>query len=94
MTKPNQYSYHVGGPWRPTVKDAVTAFVEQLKRKGHDLCVFQFPFVGVRATVQEQIETKVRSDGKGILYRVGTEFNQQIPPLLIAQGLNVQEETT
>ena len=81
--------YNMHGPWRPTVNEAVLAFVEKLRKKRHENWGIEFPFVALRATIQEQIGSNLRSDPDGVPYRHAFGLDATIAPLLIAQGLTI-----
>jgi len=84
--------YNMHGPWRPTVNEAVLAFVEMVKNKGRESWSIQRPFVALRATIQEQLGSNLRSDPSGVPYRHAFGLDATISPLLIAQGLNLSSD--
>jgi hypothetical protein len=81
----------VGGPWKPTFNEAIMAFVEKMKRKGQEGIVLKNPMVARRATIEDQLEQHLPTDGNGIPYRRDFSLDSGVVSLLTAQGLTIQD---
>jgi hypothetical protein len=89
-----QRDRQVGGPWRPTLNEAVLAFVDSLKKKGQANRILKRPMVARRATIEEQLGKNLPTDRNGISYRYDFSLDSGVASLLAAQGMTIGGHTS
>lgn len=75
----------VDGPWKPTVEEATTAYVEMVQRKDLAKHLVCRPFVAERCDEK----TAPAKDGQGNFYKTNEDATKGLPKRLAQLGLSV-----
>jgi hypothetical protein len=79
---PHSNGRSVDGPWRPTVAEAVTAYVEMLVKQDLDKHLVCRPFIAERTDEK----TAPAKDGRGVCYKTNDDATKALPTTLAQKG--------